>query len=72
MKSFWNKGTSSRIDSMEYDSDTEVLQISFKRGGVYRYENVPWNVWDQLISSTSVGKGFNTLIKGQFSFTKLS
>ena len=72
MKSFWNKGTSSRIDSMEYDSETEVLTVSFKRGGVYEYADVPWKVWDTLISEESIGKGFNSLIKGQFSFTKVS
>ena len=72
MKSYFTTEKSSQISAMEHDSETEVLQITFKRGGVYEYYGVPWDVWEDLISRESVGKGFHALIRGQYEYKKLS
>ena len=72
MKSYFTTEKSSQISSMEHDSETEVLKIEFRRGGVYEYYKVPWDVWEDLISRESVGKGFHALIRGQYEYKKLS
>ena len=45
----WNKEVkSSHLVSMDYDSDTEVLEIEFHDGSKYKYSEVPKSVWREL------------------------
>jgi hypothetical protein len=45
----WEKDVkSSHLVSMDYDSDTEILEIEFYDGSLYRYKSVPKEVWREL------------------------
>ena len=45
----WEKEVkSSHLVSMEYDSDTEILEIEFHDGSVYQYNKVPKSIWREL------------------------
>lgn len=45
----WEKDVkSSHLVSMEYDSNTQILEIEFHDGSVYQYKKVPKSVWRDL------------------------
>lgn len=56
------KVDSSMIYALAYDEQTEVLEVVFKRTGVYRYHNVPKDVYEQLMASSSKGSYMRDLI----------
>lgn len=62
---------SSNIDAIGYDHDENILVIRFKSGTSYQYDGVPHNIYLALVSATSVGKAFISLIKDKFTTTKL-
>lgn len=39
---------SSHLVSLEYDTETKVLEIEFHDGSVYQYQNVPKSVYQDL------------------------
>lgn len=55
-----NKVKSTRIDAIGYDNN--ILYVLFHKGGAYKYNNVPKDVYRVLITSDSIGKAFNSLI----------
>jgi hypothetical protein len=62
---------SSQITSIGYDAKTRVLEIQFKRNGaIYSYASVPQSVYDELLTSSSVGKYFNANIKNRNNYVK--
>lgn len=65
---------SSLLDRMSHDSETEEMEVTFKRGGNYKYHPVSHDLWTELIESESVGKAFGYLIKSDpnITFEKLS
>lgn len=64
--------TSSAIRSVGYDSSTRILEIEFTGGSVYRYYEVPSDVYRGLMSAESHGKYFNRYIKnGGYRYTRL-
>ena len=60
---------SSNLVSVGYENKT--LEIEFKGGGVYTYENVPEEVYKGLISATSIGSYFHKNIKNVYVFKKI-
>jgi hypothetical protein len=60
---------SSTILSVGYTSG--VLEVEFKSGGVYRYNGVTPDIYQQLMESESVGKAFHSLIKNKFEHVKI-
>ncbi|MFA5048586.1 MAG: KTSC domain-containing protein [Patescibacteria group bacterium] len=50
--------TSSIIDSIGYDAELQILEIQFKRGAIYQYFNVPFDVYKELMSAKSIGSYF--------------
>lgn len=63
---------SSNIAAVGYDPEKQILEVEFVNGGVYQYFNVPREIYDNLLSSGSVGKYFQDNIKGQaFTFSKI-
>ena len=68
----WVKHDSSTLDESVYDDATSVLKIKFKNGGIYKYDNVPVDVYESLTTAASSGKFLNSAIKGKYAFTKLS
>lgn len=60
------KVDSSLAISVGYDALSSILEIEFKpTGAVWRYYNVPERIFLEMMSS-SIGKYFNTNIKGQY------
>jgi len=55
--------TSSNIVSIGYDVDTRTLEVEFNSGAVYQYSNVPEDVYNELISASSIGAYFASGIK---------
>ena len=55
---------SSNIESIGYDSNSKNLEIEFNDHSVYRYYEVPEDVYDELMASESKGSYFFRKIKG--------
>src|SRR5690606_37210664 len=49
---------SSNIASVGYDAKKKLLEIEFHHGAVYQYFDVPENVYEELMGSTSLGAYF--------------
>lgn len=56
--------TSSQLVSVGYDAATETLEIKFKNGHVYQYQNVPAKMHAELMAAESIGSYFIKHIKG--------
>lgn len=55
-----------------YDEQAQALYVVFRNSGAkYRYDNVPQNVWNSLINSSSLGRYFNSYIKGHYNHTRI-
>lgn len=63
--------TSSNIVSIGYDVESEVLEIEFRSGAVYRYDGVPMEEYDGLKDASSHGKYFLQHIRGRYADRKL-
>jgi len=63
---------SSNISSIGFDDSSEVLEVSFKGGGVYEYSGVPKSVFEGLQSAQSVGKMLNAVVKGRYPYKRVS
>ena len=65
---------STNIEKIRYDAELSILEIEFKKGGIYQYFDVPSSVFDELrsqvISGGSAGQFFNSYIKGAFRYAK--
>lgn len=55
-----------------YDHSTATLEVVFRAGGVYRYQDVPENVYHSLMSASSHGTYFQNHIKHKYLFQKVS
>ena len=56
------KVDSSMIYAIGYDEQQQVLEVVFKRTGVYRYRNVPKDVYEGLLKSSSKGSYMRDMI----------
>ena len=56
---------SSAILSAGYDSATNTLEVEFPNGYIYRYFLVDSADYELMMNSKSVGRYFNTFIKGK-------
>lgn len=59
------------LSGAEYKKADKQLIITFIKGGQYLYEDVPENVFNDLISAESAGKYFLAHIKDKFKTEKL-
>lgn len=59
---------SSYIDETEYDDG--ALTVTFSDGSSWRYEDVPQDIYAQVISAPSVGRAFRQLIRDSYSGEK--
>lgn len=63
---------SSNIAEVGYDEHTNVLEVMFKNGGVYQYEDVPMSVFQNLCDSPSLGSFFHYNIKDYYPTNKVA
>ena len=62
--------TSSNINSIGYDADSQTLEIEFNNGAVYEYSGVPEGEHTGLMNAVSKGTYFNANIKNRYPFSK--
>lgn len=61
---------SSAISSVWYQFSSEILAVDYQNGSSYKYENVPYFVFEGIKTAKSKGKFINKHIKGSFKFSK--
>ena len=54
-----------------YGYEDRVLTIEFTNGSIYKYNDVPENVYDALMTADSVGSYFHHNIKGKYTAKKV-
>ena len=57
---------SSALASVGYSTRLNALEIEFKRGGTYRYLNVPPEVHRQLLAARSKAGFYNRHVRGKY------
>jgi hypothetical protein len=57
---------SSNLSGVDYNADTQTLTIQFSSGALYEYAGVSQNVYEQLRSSGSPGRFFQTAIRDAY------
>jgi hypothetical protein len=57
---------SSSLRSIGYDAATSTLEVEFRNGSVYRYANVPTELWTRFRRAPSMGKFFQDHVRDQF------
>lgn len=62
---------SSTIAAIGYDEESEVLEIEFVAGAVYRYLGVSTEVFDTFTKARSLGRFFNEHIKDAYPWEKV-
>jgi hypothetical protein len=64
--------SSSSISMIGYDADTQALEVQYQNGGVYQYQGVSQEVFDQLMNAPSKGTFINRQIKNSYVFVRVS
>lgn len=62
---------SSTVEKIGYHFDKNILFVKFSAGGGYLYENVPAEVFHNLLISESKGSYIHKNIKNKYEFTKV-
>jgi hypothetical protein len=62
--------TSSNISGSAWEDET--LYLTFNKGGVYKYEGVSVEVYNDFIAAPSQGKFFHSTIKPNYAAVKQS
>lgn len=63
--------SSSNIESIGFDADTNTLAVEFIKGGTYEYSGVPEHLYDELMNADSKGGFLAKNIKGSYNYTKV-
>lgn len=61
---------SSLIKSIEYSEGEGTLTLQLGDHGIYRYIDVPGEIYSELVNAVSKGKYFNLYIRNSYTFTK--
>ena len=59
---------SSNVSSVGYDPAEKQMEVEFKSGAVYRYDEVDYDTFRALLNSPSVGSHFHRHIKGNYDY----
>lgn len=62
---------SKNIRSVGYEEKKKILELEFNTGGIYRYLNVPVEVFKALMEAVSKGSYFHEKIRGRYRFQRL-
>ena len=63
---------SSNLASIGYDSLFKILEIQFHSSGIYQYFNIPFYIYEGLMSAESHGKYHAKFIKKNYAFKKIT
>ena len=61
---------SSMVEELGYAADKKELTVKFKNGSVYAYSGVEASVFEVIANAESVGKAFNSEIRGKYEMVK--
>jgi hypothetical protein len=56
---------STNLSAIGYEPDTMLMQIQFKNGSLYAYQNVEPDTYQTLVTSPDPGRYFAEIIKPQ-------
>lgn len=62
---------SSNLAGVGYDPHLCALEIEFHSGAIYRYRDVPHDIFDGLMKAKSKGQFFVRKIRGRYSFQRM-
>lgn len=62
---------SSVIHSIAYDITRKTMEIEFVSGGIYRYYDVPAEVFDNFLHAPSHGQYFHQFIFDEYPYDRL-
>lgn len=62
--------TSSNIKRIGYTENN--LLVEYRSGVLYKYKDVPSELYEEFLESESKGKYMNSKIKGKFEFEKIT
>lgn len=62
---------SNLISTWAYNKESKTLTILFKKGALYKYNNVGMDIAFRLLLASSVGKEFHNFISNNYSYTKI-
>ncbi|WP_149088096.1 KTSC domain-containing protein [Pseudomonas prosekii] len=63
--------SSSNVESVGYDEDSETLEVEFKNGTLYQYFDVPQSAFNGLVNADSVGVYLAENIKGVYRYSRV-
>ncbi len=67
----WTRVTSSNLNRVSYNSQSQQMLIQFRSGAVYQYWSVPGNISQGLVQADSPGKFFNQNIRNRYSYKRV-
>ncbi len=62
---------STALRAVSYNADSQILEIEFQSGEVYRYFEVPAEVYWELIEAESRGRYFVQALRNNYPFVRL-
>jgi hypothetical protein len=65
------KVDSSMIWAVDYSPETQVLEIAFRRTGIYRYTGVPPEIYEAMMQAPSIGNYVRSAIIGSYPESRL-
>lgn len=63
---------SSEISILGYDAKAKLLEVTFRRGGVYHYFDVPQETYESFLKADSLGTYFSETIDKKYEYKKIS
>ncbi|MCW6035808.1 lysine--tRNA ligase [Spirulina subsalsa FACHB-351] len=65
------KSTSAAVKAFDYDEEKKILQVEFNNGSIYKYNDVPKTVYQEMKTTPSVGQFFNSQIREVYGFDRV-
>lgn len=63
--------SSSNINSIGYDEETQILEIEFNHGWIYQYFWVSESEYNGIMNAWSIGTYFHDNIKDKYNYSKV-
>lgn len=63
--------SSSNVESIGFDSSESILYVRFLDGSEYAYYGVPQYIYEDLLSTNSIGSYLHVYVKNQYRYEKI-
>lgn len=63
--------SSSNVESIGYDNSELTLYVRYLDGSEYAYYGVPQYIYDDLLSTNSIGSYLHVYVKNQYRYEKI-